>query len=185
MQKNSLVLMLVAVSLLGNGTAIAQSTIMQPMADDYTPTLPIEAKGMMAGALTDKFLTNSANPVYFPLSLPDRGTRFAKVSFSFTDANSESGVAPIQFDLEQLQAFAGTPDQMGTEIAIQSSWIDETGTLWIQFDQPIAARTQLTIVLKPKTLPPAAIYGYGVAAYSATQPVRAIFVEDGSLTVSP
>ncbi len=181
MPKIQRVLMLAALScLLSTGSAIAQYVSI-----DY-PALPIASKNITAGAVTDKFLTAAENPVYFPLTLPDRtNTRFAKVSFSFTDANSYSGVAPIQFDLERLQVFAGTPDRMGPAIEVQSSWIDETGTLWIQFDQALAAKTDLTITLKTKALPPTAIYGYSVAAYSQTQPPRAIFVEDGTLTVQP
>ena len=181
MPKIHRVLMLTALSLvLSTGTAIAQSTTVDMLSS------PIAAKGITAGASTDKFLTAAENPVYFPLTLPGRtNTRFAKVSFSFTDASLYSGVAPIQFDLEQLQVFAGTPDQMGSAIAVQSSWIDETGTVWIQFDQALAAKTNLTITLKTKTLPPTATYGYSVAAYSQTQPPSAVFVEDGTLTVQP
>jgi Protein of unknown function (DUF2808) len=182
MPKIHRVLMLAAMScLLSTGTAIAEYIDV-----DYTLSQRIATKGITAGASTDKFLTATTNPVYFPLTLPNRAnTRFARISFSFTDANSYSGVAPIQFDLEQLQVFAGTPDQLGSAIEVQSSWIDEIGTLWIQFDRALAAKTNLTITLKTKKLPPTATYGYSVAAYSQKQPPSAVFVEDGTLTVHP
>jgi hypothetical protein len=182
MQKIHQVLILAIMGgLLSAGAAIAQYG---PETDDLS-VLPV-TKDINAGTLTDKFLTAAENPIYFPLKLPNRtNTQFSKVSFSFTDANLESGVAPIQFDLEQLQAFIGTPDQLGAAVAIKSSWIDETGTVWLEFDQALAATTKVTIMLKTKTLPPTDTYGYSIAAYSATQPPRAIFVEDGTLTVNP
>ena len=119
---------------------------------------------------------------YFTMIMPARaGNRFTKLSFSFTEQNQDKTVAPLRFDLASTKAFTGAAKANGRAIGIKDAWIDETGTLWVEFKAPVAPKTQLTLALKTLKASPAATYGYGIAAYP--DKFSAVFVGDGSLTV--
>ena len=137
--------------------------------------------------LTNAFVisdrTTDSNTYPLTMTLPKRvGKQFAKVSISFTEQNRDKTIAPLQFDLPNMKAFAGAPNEGRRSIAIQKAWIDETGILWVQFKAPIPPQTKLTLALKLRQLPAAASYDYGIAAYPEPK-AAASFVGDGTLTL--
>jgi hypothetical protein len=88
---------------------------------------------------------------------------------------------PVNLNLSATAAFIGTSNA-GEAIAVKDTWIDETGTVWIEFNSPLATKTTLTVVFK--TQQPLAVgqYAYSIAAYSKLS--APIFVDDGTLTTA-
>lgn len=174
MQQIRNVLMLLTISiLLGSWTLPAKTA--QGILNDKTL--------MLANATAITRSTAQGNTHYFTMTLPRQaGKRFATLSFSFNEQHQEKRIPAIQFDLAKTQAFVGTPKASRGTIVINRTWIDETGTVWVEFNSAIAAKTVLTVALKTQKLPPNAVYQYGIAAYPATARPVAVFVGDGTLT---
>lgn len=123
-------------------------------------------------------LTAKNGTYYLTMTLPNRaGKQFARVSF--TDPNLGNGTVPVQFNLSKTQAFVGTPSAMGRAIRLDSAWIDETGTIWVEFNPSLPAATTLTVALNVRNLPPRASQGYGIAAYP-TNNSAPLFVGDAT-----
>lgn len=122
------------------------------------------------------------NSTYFlTMTLPNRaGKQFDRVSF--TDPNLGNGTTPIQFNLPKTQAFTGTPRAMGRAIRLDGAWIDETGTIWVEFNPSLPAATTLTVALDVKKLPPRASQGYAIAAYPANNNAAPLFVGEATRT---
>ncbi|MBD2075718.1 DUF2808 domain-containing protein [Phormidium sp. FACHB-592] len=174
MQRANSVLMLVAINVLLNAwTALAKPG---------NPVISFDRS-----RLTNEFVVSDrpidSNTYALTMTLPKRvGKQFAKVSISFTEQNRDKTIAPLQFDLPNIKAFAGAANKGRRAIAIQRTWIDETGSLWVQFKTPIPPQTKLTLALKLRQLPAAASYDYGIAAYPEPK-AAASFVGDGTLTL--
>ncbi len=175
------VVTLVLVSIL-----LGASTTTTAIADDYS--------SVDDSALTPVTRTSRANRVslkqnratvdddtyLFTMTLPERSSkRFAKLSFSFT--NPDRAIVPINLNLGATAAFIGTSNA-GEAIAVKDTWIDETGTVWVEFDSPLPTKTTLTVVFK--TQKPLAVgqYVYSIAAYPKLS--APIFVDDGTLTIA-
>ncbi|XHX78620.1 MAG: DUF2808 domain-containing protein [Stenomitos frigidus ULC029] len=128
--------------------------------------------------VSDRTIAN--NTYLLPMTLPKR-SQFAKVSISFTEQNRDQTITPIPFDLFSTKAFVGTSKDGGRAIAIQKTWIDEAGVLWVQFKTPLPPQTKLTLALKLRRQSAVARYDYSIAAYPAD--AAAVFVGDGALTL--
>jgi hypothetical protein len=114
------------------------------------------------------------------LRLPARSQqRFAKISL--TDKNLDQGLPPMQFDLNQTQLFLGAPGQGGNTVQVTGAWVDETGTIWVEFNPALPGQTNLTLLLHGSTASPTARHDYGIAAYPEVPRPVAIFVEDVTL----
>ena len=174
MRQINSVLMLIAINvLLHTWTAVARSA---------NPVISFD-RSRLTNAVVVSDRTTDSNTYSLTMTLPKRvGKQFAKVSISFTEQNREKTIAPLQFDLSNMKAFAGAPNEGRRAIAIQNTWIDETGSLWVQFKTPIPPQTKLTLALKLRQLPAAASYDYGIAAYPEPK-ASASFVGDGTLTL--
>ena len=174
MQRMSYVLTLIVINvLLSTWTAVAKPA---------NSVMGFERSLRLANAVVVSDRTTGSNTYLLPMTLPKRaGKQFTKLSVSFTEQNQDKTIAPLQFDLPDTKAFAGTPNEGRRAIAIQETWIDETGVLWVQFKAPIPPQTKLTLALKLRQQPAATRYDYGIAAYPAN--AAAIFVGDGTLTL--
>ena len=175
MQRINSVLMLVAINvLLHTWAAVAKAA---------NPIINFDHSSKLANAVvvSDR-ATADSNTYLLTMTLPKRiGKQFAKVSVSFTEQNQDKTIAPLQFDLPNIKAFAGAPNEGRRAIAIQKTWIDEAGVLWVQFKASVPPQTRLTLALKLRQQPAATRYDYGIAAYPAN--AAAIFVGDGTLTL--
>ncbi|MBE9013544.1 DUF2808 domain-containing protein [Pseudanabaenaceae cyanobacterium LEGE 13415] len=107
----------------------------------------------------------------FTMTLPKRsGSRFTKLSFSLTNADQ---TVPLPLDLKNTIAQSGK-----NAIALKRTFIDETGTLWVEFDSPLPENTTLTVIFKAREPLSSGRYRYSIAAY----PIGASpqFVDDGT-----
>lgn len=114
------------------------------------------------------------------MRLPEDGNATFRM-LSFSQQNQDQSVDPIQFDLSQTKAFMGSAAN-AAQVQIKETWMDETGTIWIEFDSALPPKTPLTVVFKVKQFPSAKAYQYGIAAYPATERAGAIFVGNSVLT---
>lgn len=124
--------------------------------------------------------TNRDRAYYFTMSLPE-GNRFAKLSLS--EQNVSRGAALLQFNLPAAQAFLGTPTAKGRSLQIADTWVDETGTMWLEFKPALPPKATLTIVLRSQDSSAKGTHEYGVAAYPDTQYPIAVFVGNGTVIV--
>ncbi len=132
--------------------------------------------------VTNKGLDDRDRAYYFTMTLPEQyGNRFAKISL--TEKNLTKGKALLQFDLPATQAFWGTPTAQGRPISIADTWVDETGTMWLEFNPAILPKSTFTLVFKPQAFSPKGIHEYGIAAYPDTQYPIPVFVGNGTLTI--
>jgi Protein of unknown function (DUF2808) len=121
----------------------------------------------------------------FAMTLPKRSNnRATKLSFSFTKPDRDNEVAPIYLNLMETTAFVGTSDAPGAAIGIESTWIDETGTVWVEFNSSVPPNTPLTVVFKPRKPLSAGLYQYSIAAYPTTTSSGAVFVGNGLLNIA-
>lgn len=184
--KFSLLLTLTATSVILSSFAIALEPSLTPVNArfiDSTQAIQLTQPAIArdrAVAIQNPASTNS-QPLTF--TLPNHpGKRFGKLSFSFNQPGQKSKVALIDFNLPQTQAFVGKPGIFKQAIAIQDTWIDETGTLWVEFKSAVLPKTTLTIVFKLRNVTAGSAYEYGVAAYPNTKYAVPVFVGDGSLS---
>lgn len=123
----------------------------------------------------------SRRPYAFTMVLPERtGEKFSLLSLSLD--SSERGATPIPFEAKSAQAFVEANGQK-QKLTIQQSWIDETGTLWIEFKPSLMPKTQLTLSLVARELSVKAVYKYGIAAYADSDYPMAILVDSGVITI--
>lgn len=176
MQKlNYILLLVVSPMLLSALTAMAVSN---------KSVAPVEQSSLLASVnVTSDRPQAGSSTHFFTMTMPERaGKQFTKLSFSFTEQNQEKTVAPLRFDLASTRAFIGSSEAGGRAIGIKDAWIDETGIFWVEFNMPVPPKTKLTLALKTLKSSPPATYGYGIAAYP--NKFSAIFVGDGTLTIS-
>jgi hypothetical protein len=174
MQRIRFVFLAIVTSVLVSGWAIAiePTTLSQDTGD-----LPVPA------TVNPDRPTTGDNSYSLTVTLPEHtGNQFARLSFSFTNPDRGNEVAVIPFNFPGTQAFAGSPDARGEAIALSGTWIDETGTLWIEFNPAVPPKTTLTVVLTtPGSLPSPSV-AYSIAAYPNANPAIPVFVGDGTLT---
>ncbi|MBF2025177.1 MAG: DUF2808 domain-containing protein [Oscillatoriales cyanobacterium C42_A2020_001] len=131
-------------------------------------------------------VTNSKAPTasdrayYFTMTLPE-GNRFAKLSLS--EQNVGKGASLLQFHLPTAQAFLGTPTTRGRAVQITDTWVDETGTMWLEFAPALPPKTTLTVVFQPQVSSSRGTHEYGIAAYPDTQYPIPVFVGNGTVII--
>lgn len=184
MKRFSLILILTATSIVLSSFAIALEPTIGRFSQKHAQ--PSDQSQLVHSVMvSDRALSlqNAATTNSYPvtMTLPDHpGKQFAKLSFSFNPPGQSHEVALIDFDLQQTQAFVGTPGAFKQAIAIKTAWIDETGTLWVEFAAAIVPKTTLTILFKPRQASPGLSYEYAIAAYPEAQYAVPVFVGDGS-----
>ena len=105
---------------------------------------------------------------YFDLDVPsDAGEPLQQVTI--TQQGGSSFVSQVRFEADETQAFLGTRRRRGEEVAIASStWDEESQTVTIIFEPPVAPGNNVTIRLEPERNPRrAGVYLFGVTAYPA------------------
>lgn len=118
----------------------------------------------------------------FAMVLPARtGETFSMLSISLQARDPKA--RPIPFDVKTARAAATTPNGQQQAISIRQTWIDETGTLWLEFQPSLPPKTQLTLSLQPHQLAAQTVYEYGIAAYADSEYPAAIFVDSGTVTL--
>jgi Protein of unknown function (DUF2808) len=121
----------------------------------------------------------------FSMTLPKRSNKsFSRLSFSFTKPDRDNEVAPVYLNSLATTAFVGNSDAPGAAIAVESSWIDETGTIWVEFGSAVPPNTLLTVVFKARKPLSIGLYQYSIAAYPTTRPSGAVFVGNGMLNIT-
>ncbi len=172
----------IASLLLGTSTATAQYNTSNDDSSSMSQVTTLNGYEMSAEALNSNRATASEDAYSFTMTLPQTGSHFAKLSFSFTKPDRDHTIVPVPLDLKGTRAFVGT-STMGQAIGVKDTWIDETGTVWIELNSPVAAKTTLTVVLKPQKLLPAGQYVYGIAAYPDIKPGIPVFVDSGTVKI--
>ncbi len=111
--------------------------------------------------------------------LPEhREHRFSQLSLT---AMEEPGTPSILFNLDKTRAFYGEPGKRGADVTVQRTWIDETGTLWVEFNPAIAPNTSITLIFDATDLTPGTPHQYGIAAYPDTPNAVAVWVGNKAL----
>lgn len=111
--------------------------------------------------------------------LPEhREHRFSQLSLT---ALEEPGTPSILFNLDKTRAYYGEPGKRGANVAVQRTWIDETGTLWVEFNPAIAPNTSITLIFDATDLTPGTPHQYGIAAYPDVPNGVAVWVGDEAL----
>ncbi|MGV0027191.1 DUF2808 domain-containing protein [Phormidesmis priestleyi] len=119
------------------------------------------------------------------MTLPNRANNsFSRLSFSFTKPDQENEVAPVYLNSMATTAFVGNSSEPGAAIAVESSWIDETGTVWVEFNSAVPANTPLTVVFKTRKPLSVGLYQYSIAAYPTAKSSGAVFVGNGILNIA-
>ncbi|GAP95527.1 DUF2808 domain-containing protein [Leptolyngbya sp. NIES-2104] len=108
----------------------------------------------------------------FTMTLPKRSSNYKKLSFSLMNLDRQS-IVPLPLNLKN------TVVRTKNAIALKSTFIDETGTLWVEFNSSIPANTPLTVTFKAQEPLLAGQYQYQIAAYP-TSGASAEFVKDGT-----
>ena len=123
--------------------------------------------------VTSDRLTETDSLYYFTVVMPQHSGSFSRISLS--ELSENGSITPMRFDMVNAQAFIGTPESSGQEIAAEG-WVDETGTLWVEFNPSIPSGTKLTLALKAPNPQSNRSHEYGIAAYTATSTPTAIGV---------
>ncbi|PSB19221.1 DUF2808 domain-containing protein [Phormidesmis priestleyi ULC007] len=171
----------IASTLLATSTTVAQYNT---PSDDSTlmPEVTTTSGYEMEESLKQSQATVSDDSYSFTMTLPQADSGFTKLSLSLTKPDRDNTIVPIHLNLKGTTAFVGT-STTGAAIAVKDAWIDETGTVWVEFNSPVAAKTTLTVVFK--TQKPLAVgqYVYSIAAYPNTKPSVAVFVDSGTVKI--
>lgn len=143
-------------------TIVTASTVAQSPAPITLPKVAKESSATVNGTAYS-----------FTMTLPPGSrSRFTRLSFSLTNLDRDSIVA-LPFNFRSTIAQSGK-----SAIAVKETFVDETGTLWVEFDSPVPENTTLTVIFKARERLLAGRYGYSIAAY----PIGASpqFVDDGT-----
>ncbi|MDX2232318.1 MAG: DUF2808 domain-containing protein [Leptolyngbyaceae cyanobacterium bins.349] len=170
MPRISVVLILSVIAILSSSWAVAEKK------DDPIGRSPSPA------SVTPTRDRATSRAYRFSMVLPTRaGEQFSMVSLSLQSA--KSGAMPIPFDVKTARAAIETANGQPHAIAIRQTWIDETGTLWLEFKPALAPQTRLTVSLNAHQQAANTIYEYGIAAYADSDYPAAILVDSGMVTV--
>ncbi len=114
------------------------------------------------------------------LTLPEHpGKRFSILSFSFNQRGKPGQVALPPLALSQTQLLINAT---ANRQAVQPKrlWLDETGTLWLEFVTPLPPKTPITILFKSDRSLSGSGYEYAIAAYPDTPYPVGVFVDQGT-----
>ncbi|MER3432400.1 MAG: hypothetical protein C4288_02980 [Leptolyngbya sp. ERB_1_1] len=170
------VVTLAIASTLINVSTVAQSHDPASSTDSLNATLISRNYNNLA-ATTRSSATVNGNSYSFTMTLPQRsGNRFAKLSFSLTNLDRRNAIVPLPLNLRNTVAQVGT----GNTNQVKDTFIDETGTVWVEFNSPVPAKTMLTVTFKARKPLLAGRYSYSIAAYPEARRSGATFVSDGT-----
>jgi len=116
---------------------------------------------------------------YFSFSLPaNAGEPIAQINFQ-----QQPNPDPIDFDATQTLAFAGSQNNLGVALPIESSeWDKNTGILTVRLAPPIAPGTDFVVRLKPLSNPDVpGTYQFRVSAFPAGNSPQAMDLGVGQL----
>lgn len=105
---------------------------------------------------------------FFILELPENaGSPLQQLQITQRDGSSR--VRRVQYEVEDTQAFLGTPDDQGNALNLSETRFDrESQTFTVTFDPPVPPGTTLTLRLHPERNPRlGGVYLFGVTAYPA------------------
>lgn len=117
---------------------------------------------------------------YFTIELPENaGEAIAKVAIQQRKGSDE-----IDFYGEETFAFEGDRTDKGKDLPLSAAnWDEETQTISLTFDTPIAPGTTFTVGLKPKRNPDVGgIYLFGVTAFPTGQKPEGLYLGVGRLS---
>jgi hypothetical protein len=115
---------------------------------------------------------------YFDLELPnDAGESLQKAVIK-----QRTGGDKIKFKPDQTKAYLGNHNDKQQQLNITTTHNETTGTVTIQFNQPIAPGNKLTIGLKPQRNPDlAGVYLFGVTAFPSGKKPLGLYLGAGRL----
>ncbi|NJR51095.1 MAG: DUF2808 domain-containing protein [Leptolyngbyaceae cyanobacterium CSU_1_3] len=125
---------------------------------------------------------SNENTYSFTMTLPEKAERFARLSFSLTQPDRNNAIVPMYLNLQRTSAFVGDYDTLES-IGIKEALIDETGTIWVEFNSPMPPKAKVTVVFKAQQPLSIGQYAYSIAAYPDTASPVPLFVGDGTLTI--
>lgn len=124
----------------------------------------------------------AASPQVFALVLPDRaGEAFSMLSLSLQTQDAQA--IPVPLDVKTAQIAVISASGQPQAIALKQTWIDETGTLWLEFKPALPPKTRLSLSLNAHKLPAKATYNYGIAAYANSEYPAPLLVKSGAITL--
>lgn len=171
MRQISVVLTLSILAVVLSPWAVAKKSV-DPVATDQTLVVASPTSGDRA----------SNQQHTFTLVLPARvGEKFSMLSLTLQ--SREPGGIPIPFDVKTAQVSIEEAKGQAKAIAVHQTWVDETGTLWIEFKPSLPAKTPLKLSLAARKLANQTAYDYGIAAYADSDYPAAVFVESGVVTI--
>ncbi|MBD1846085.1 DUF2808 domain-containing protein [Cyanobacteria bacterium FACHB-63] len=165
-----------AVALAIASTLITGSALSQP---DYSFSSPPRLDRSTAAKRS--FAKVNGNSYSFTMTLPRRSaSRFTKLSFSVTNLDRANAIVPLPLSLQETVAQVKTMNDRSQSIPVKGAFIDEAGTVWVEFNSSLPANTVLTIVFKTRAPLLAGQYAYQIAAYPEAMGVSPAFVGDGT-----
>lgn len=165
----------IAVALAIASTLITGSALCQP---DHSLSSP--PRSNRSTEAKRSFAKVSGNSYSFTMTLPRRpASRFAKLSFSLTNLDRANAIVPLPLSLQETVALKTINDR-SQSILVKEAFIDEAGTVWVEFNSSLPINTVLTIVFKTRTPLLAGQYSYRIAAYPEAMNVSPAFVGDGT-----
>ncbi|MDX2241630.1 MAG: DUF2808 domain-containing protein [Leptolyngbyaceae cyanobacterium bins.302] len=177
MRQISVVLTLSILAVVLSPWAIAKKSVAPVAADPISSDKTLVVASPASG---DRALSNQQHT--FRMVLPARaGEKFSMLSLTLQ--SREPGGIPIPFDVKTAQVSVGAANGQEKAIAVHQTWVDETGTLWIEFKPSLPAKTQLKLSLAARKLTNQTAYDYGIAAYADSDYPAAVFVESGVVTI--
>ncbi len=136
-----------------------------------------------AALLSDRTLAVEIQATHtYPLTitLPEYpGRRFATLSFSFNQREKPGQVALLPLALSQTQLLLNAASDRQV-VQPKSLWLDETGTLWLEFTTPLPPKTPITILFKSDRSLSGSGYEYAIAAYPDNPYPVGVFVGQGT-----
>ena len=144
------------------------------------PTVAHANASLTSRNTPQSFATVSKDRYAFTMTLPRSSkSRFAKLSFSLTHLDQGDKGVPLPFNLSRTTAHTGSVNQPEKAISVQQAFLDETGTLWVEFNAPVPTDTTLSIIFNTQKPLLAGSYAYRIAAYPKSG-TSAEFVGDGT-----
>jgi hypothetical protein len=116
---------------------------------------------------------------YYTIELPDQsGESLQRVMIK-----KREGSDTIEYNTDQTIAFEGTPNSRGDSIKVKDTqWDENTETLMITLDTPVAPGKVFTIGLKPKKNPEfSGIYLFGVTVFPVGNNPMHLYLGSGRL----
>jgi hypothetical protein len=116
---------------------------------------------------------------YFTIALPkDAGEPLGKITIQQKKSSDD-----IDFYADETFAFAGDRSQEGENLSLGTvNWQEDTKTITIVFDPPLAPGQTATIGLKPKRNPDyGGVYLFGVTAFPAGENPQGLYLGAGRL----